>query len=340
MKILLLAGGDSNEREVSLNSSRAIYDSLIRQGHQALVIDPANGRSLLDKDGHFIDTSSKGQRVQSDPPAVIDSLALTDALHSQDVRDVEVVFIGLHGGAGENGSLQNLLELAGLKYTGSDMMSSAVAMNKAMAKRLMGSENILTPKWFLYRLMDWKDRRAMAESILSRFELPFIVKPNDGGSTVGLTKVKDNDALFGALDRAAHESKEILVEEFIPGREMTVSVLDKQPLPVVEIRPQNELYDYEAKYTKGKSEYIAPAPIPDDVATGLQEAALVVYDVVGASGLARVDFILTPDGQYFCLEINTLPGMTNLSLAPMAAKCIGMDFDALVRRIIDSALRK
>jgi D-alanine-D-alanine ligase len=162
MKILLLAGGDSNEREVSLNSSRAIYESLVRQGHTALVIDPADGRSLLDEDGRFIDVSPQGKGGQADPPAVIDSLALTDALHSQDVRDVEVVFIGLHGGAGENGSLQNLLELAGLKYTGSDMMSSAIAMNKAIAKRLMASENILTPKWFLYRLIDWKDRRAMA----------------------------------------------------------------------------------------------------------------------------------------------------------------------------------
>lgn len=339
MKILLLAGGDSNEREVSLNSSRAIYDSLVRQGHTALVIDPADGRSLLDKEGHFIETLQQQAKSEQSLSA-IDSVALTDALHTPDIRDVEVVFIGLHGGIGENGSLQNLLELSGMKYTGSNMAASAIAMNKAVAKRLMKSENILTPKWFLYRLTDWKDRRAMAESVLSRFELPFIVKPNDGGSTVGLTKVKDKDALFDALDRASRESKEILIEEFVPGREMTVSVLDGQPLPVVEIRPTNELYDYEAKYTKGKSEYIAPAPISDDIAKGLQEAALVVYDVIGASGLARVDFILTPDNQYFCLELNTLPGMTNLSLAPMAAKCVGMDFDALVRRIIDSALKE
>ncbi len=337
MKVLLLAGGESNERDVSLASSKAIFEALKHLRHEVIGIDPASGHTLLDNHGNFLEF-----KKSVDVPAAtkIDSVALTRALQAPDVSDVDVVFIGLHGGTGENGSLQNLLELAGMKYTGSGMNASALAMNKAAAKRLMMSENVLTPPFKLYRRRNWQDYQSIAADIRSNFEFPIIVKPNDGGSTVGLTKVKESDDLLTALERADEQSPEILVEQFIPGREMTVSVLDGEPLPVVEIKPKNELYDYEAKYTKGKSEYIAPAKIDELVAHNLQLTAARVYDIIGAEGLARVDFILTPSGEAYCLELNTLPGMTNLSLAPMAAKCVGIDFDGLVERIIRSALKR
>jgi D-alanine-D-alanine ligase len=152
--------------------------------------------------------------------------------------------------------------------------------------------------------------------------------------------VKNEKDIIPAINLCIKESKEVLAEEFIQGRELTVAVLDGQALPIVEIVPKNELYDYEAKYTKGKSEYIAPAVVDAEIAKAIQDDAVKAYNVIGASGLARIDFMLTSSGQYYCLEVNTLPGMTNLSLAPMAAKVAGVSFDQLITKIIESALKK
>ncbi len=337
MKILLLAGGDSSEREISLASSRAIYGSLTRQGHEVLAIDPASGQSLIEADGSFSDTDPC-------PPAVtdtsLDPAIVTRLAGTSEVKDVEVVVIGLHGGSGENGSLQNLLELAGMKYTGSSMTASAIAMNKAVTKRLMASEGIPTPGWALYHAPAGKIDPDSAETVAKKFHFPVIVKPNDGGSTVGLTKVDRKTELDEALQTAAAESPDILIENYISGRELTVAVLDGESLPVVEIIPVNELYDYEAKYTSGKSRYVAPAEIESSLAEALQKDARLLYRAVGASGLVRVDFLVDNRGDHYCLELNTLPGMTDLSLAPMAAACVGIDFDNLVDRVIRSALER
>ncbi|UCC45382.1 MAG: D-alanine--D-alanine ligase, partial [Candidatus Zixiibacteriota bacterium] len=232
-----------------------------------------------------------------------------------------------------------LLDLAGKRYTGSGMVASAVSMNKAIAKRLFGSIGVRTPEWKLYDTSAYKSTKALAEKIALEHSFPLIVKPNAGGSTVGLSKVNSADDLPGALEQAMKEDRKILVERYVPGRELTVAVLDHHAFPVVEIRPKNELYDYEAKYTKGKSEYIAPAEIPEDISEAVKTDAVRVFDVVGASGLARVDFLWSEPREHYCLEINTLPGMTSLSLAPMAAACEGIDFDRLLEMIIESALR-
>ncbi len=337
MRVLLLAGGNSSENQVSLNSGSAIYEALRRSGHEVMAIDPATGRSLIGAGGQFQKQlpASKDEATASD-----DSKALAVALAAPKYRDADVVFIALHGGAGENGTIQSLLDLSGMKYTGSGMAASAIAMNKAISKRLFASAGIPTPKWDLYRYEGPESVPPMADRIAATFSFPIIVKPNDGGSTVGLTKVNRETELPDAIRKSAHESKEVLVEEYIAGRELTVSVIDGEALPVVEIRPKNELYDYEAKYTKGKSEYLAPAPVDEKVAIATQQAAVKAFEIMGASGLVRVDFIFREPDQIYCLEVNTLPGMTNLSLAPMAAKCIGMSFDQLVERIIQSALRK
>ncbi len=337
MKVLVLAGGKSSEREVSLNSGSAITASLRRIGHTVTAIDPATGRNLIGADGQYNPKLTGGDEVFSG--AVVSSeIAL--AMNSREMRDIDVVFIALHGGAGENGTLQNLLSLSGQKYTGSNMTASAVAMDKAMTKRLMASVNVRTPHWKLYHLDTGAISASVVQSIVDHFKYPFIVKPNDGGSTVGLTKIERADQIETALQSAAKESRHVLVEEYVHGRELTVAVLDGEAFPVVEIRPLSGLYDYEAKYTKGKSEYLCPAPISDDISAGLKHAALQVYEVVGASGLARIDFLLSDDNRSYCLEINTLPGMTNLSLAPMAAKAAGIEFDQLLGKIIDSALRR
>jgi D-alanine-D-alanine ligase len=339
MKILLLAGGDSSEREISLATSRAVFKSLQRQGHDVLAVDPATGTSLLDHSGRFIETESESS---SEPTvsgsATVDPTVVKDLMHSPDTRDIEVVFIGLHGAGGENGSVQNVLDLAGIKYTGSNMTASAVAMNKAIAKRLMTSEGIPTPGWALYHAHGGRVDDSITEAVSREFHFPVIVKPNDSGSTVGLTRVDKVVDLPEALRRAADESPDILIENYIPGRELTVAVLDGESLPVVEIKPKNGLYDYEAKYTTGKTKYIAPAEVDANLAAALQAAAAKLFGIIGASGLARVDFLLDSRGDYYCLELNTLPGMTDLSLAPMAAKCVGIDFDQLVDRVIKSAL--
>ncbi len=333
MKILLLAGGDSCENQVSLNSSAAIYEALQHLGHTVTAIDPSDGRSLIAADGTFQktlpDITSSSVQI---PKKVQLQLSELSSL------DCDVVVLGLHGGAGENGTLQCLLDLAGVKYTGSGMAASAIAMNKAISKRLFASMNIPTPEWSFYQIDSALVLKQVAGRIGRQFAFPIIVKPNEGGSTVGLSKVNEPSGVTAALQKATQEGPGVLVEAYIPGRELTVAVLNGSALPIVEIKPKNELYDYQAKYTKGMSDYVAPAELEPRLAVQIQRDAEKVYEAIGAAGLIRVDFILDESGGYFCLEVNTLPGMTNLSLAPMAAKCAGISFDQLVDRIIQAAL--
>jgi len=338
VKVLVLAGGDSNEREVSLNSGAAICRALMRLGHEVQALDPGTGLPLIDSDGQLL---LEGGQAPYDKPAVVapEPGALVTAM-ANEYGDVDVVFLALHGGRGENGSIQNLLGLAGKKYTGSGMTASAVAMDKALAKRVMASIGVPTPEWGLYRLKGNFDPDTIAAEISQRFETPLILKPNDGGSTIGLVKVTDVAGLPEAVRRCAEHTREILVERYIAGREMTVAVFERQAYPVVEIKAKSGLYDYEAKYTKGKSEYIAPADISPDLSRHLQDAAVRLVDAVGCTGLVRVDFMADHEAGFFCLEVNTLPGMTTLSLAPMAAKCVGINFDQLVSMMLESALKQ
>jgi len=334
MKILLLAGGDSNEREVSLASSAAIYRSLIATGHEVAAVDSSTGANLVGAEGRFL---TDGTPSDSKPttPAVL----LPDLFRSAS-DDVDVVFIGLHGGEGENGSIQNLLALAGKPFVGSDAAASAVAMNKALTKHICRSLGIPTAEWMQRRFAGEGISSDLHEEILARFELPFIVKPNDGGSTVGLTKVEAEDQLNDALLTALSETSDVLVEDYIPGRELTVTVLDGESLPVVEIVPKSGLYDYQAKYTSGMSEYICPADIPEELEQQLKIAAVRLYETIGAWGAARIDFRVPSDDEYYCLELNTLPGMTELSLVPMAAAAAGISFDQLMERLLQSALNQ
>lgn len=337
MKVLVLVGGDSNERAVSLNSGAAICKALLKLGHEVQALDSGTGQSLIDAKGRLL---LEGGRAPYDTPSIVsyEPGALVKSM-TTDYRDVDVVVLALHGGKGENGSIQNLLDLAGKKYTGSGMTASAVAMDKALAKRVMASVNVPTPEWRLFRLAAGQSQESIARQIGESLDLPLIVKPNDGGSTIGLTKVTEKSQLPEAVRQCVAHSREILVERFIPGRELTVTVFDSRAYPLVEIKPKSGLYDYEAKYTKGKSEYIAPADVPVRLAREMQAAAVAVFDAIGCAGLSRVDFILDPEDRFYCLEINTLPGMTGLSLAPMAFKCEGIEFEQLMAMILESALK-
>jgi D-alanine-D-alanine ligase len=301
VKVLVLAGGDSNEREVSLNSGAAICRALIRLGHEVRALDPGTGQPLIDSSGRLL---LEGGQAPYDTPAIVapEPAALVTAISNQ-YGDADVVFLALHGGRGENGSIQNLLELAGKKYTGSNMTASAVAMDKALSKRVMASIGVPTPEWGLYRLTGEFDPDAIAADVKERFEMPLILKPNDGGSTIGLVKVTEAVKLPDAVRQCAEHTREILVERYVAGRELTVSVFDGRAYPVVEIKAKSGLYDYEAKYTKGKSEYFAPADIPPEMSSNLQDAAVRLVDAIGCTGLVRVDFMADHQGRFFCLEL-------------------------------------
>ncbi|MEW6014947.1 MAG: D-alanine--D-alanine ligase [Candidatus Zixiibacteriota bacterium] len=339
LKILVLAGGLSEEREVSLSSARAITEALLKNGHDVKAIDSAGGRSLLGPDGHFLlhrDDSSLSKIALTENP----SLALTSSLSADEYRQIDIVFLALHGGAGEDGTIQALLDLAQKKYTGSGQLASAIAMNKAFAKKLLKQEKIPTPPWLLLKALPGDDFAPHLKAIKSKFSLPIIVKPNNSGSTVGLTLVKKPEEIVVALKKAAEVSSEILIEKYIRGREITCSILNGKPLPLVEIIPSHELYDYQCKYTKGKSQYICPAKLPARLAARIQKLAARAYEIIGCSCLARADFILSRRNQPYFLEVNTLPGMTELSLAPMAARQAGISFEELVDIIAFAALKK
>jgi D-alanine-D-alanine ligase len=321
VKVAVLMGGRSSEREISLRTGRGIAQALRNLGHEAVSIDAANGRTLTAGDEER--TALPAQALEPAGEAV---LARPETLAAADV-----VLIALHGAAGENGTLQALLDLTGKPYTGSGMLASALAMNKAMSKRIFEREGIPTPAW---QLLPVGARAAEVE--VDRLGFPLVVKPNEEGSSVGLTIVAKADELEGAL-RLAGEYGEILIESFIAGRELTVALLGDEPLPIVEIRPKSGLYDWESKYTAGRSEYICPASLPPETAALTQELGRRSVQVLGCRGVTRVDFRLDAAGDVYCLEVNTIPGMTPTSLVPMAAKAAGISYDQVVQRMIDLA---
>jgi D-alanine-D-alanine ligase len=327
MKVALLMGGRSSEREISLRTGRGIAQALRNLGHEVLAVDAANGRLL--PAGEEEQGALPAEAVRHLPAAATSALA-----HAEAVSQADVVFLALHGGAGEDGTVQALLELAGKPYTGSGVLASAMAMDKAMTKRIFEHEGIPTPKWVLARAgerMPVVDARALGG-------YPLVVKPNAEGSTVGLTIVTDPGDLPGALELAARYGTEVLIEQFIPGRELTVAVLGDQALPIVEIRPHGGHYDYESKYTAGQSEYFCPADLPEPLAARIRELGLRAARVLGCRGVSRTDVRLSPQNEPYFLEVNTIPGMTPTSLVPMAAKAAGMSYDELVSRMIDLAL--
>jgi D-alanine-D-alanine ligase len=340
LKILVLMGGTSAERDVSLVSGEAIVKALKETGHQVMALDTAQGQKLLSDNGKYLPGG-----VKEKPPDVKDleiksKQAALEAIHAFDFSDVDVIFLALHGGQGEDGTIQALLDLTGKPYTGSGVLASALSMDKAMSKKIFERERILTPEWFSILESDPPELSAVVERIEKAFGFPCVVKPNNQGSTVGLTVVEQKDDLKKAIECAQEYSRHVLIERYISGRELTVGVLGETPLPVVEIVPEHGIYDYECKYTHGKSNYMCPAEIPDEKTKEIQAIGLKAFQALGCEGYARVDFRYGEDDQFYCLEVNTLPGMTSLSLVPMAAKALGIDFPELVDRIARLALNK
>jgi D-alanine-D-alanine ligase len=330
MKVTVLTGGASAERDVALASAAQVVVALRSVGHTVTVVDTVSG--VVSPTDEKIRLSP---RVGLAPPEAADLMErerrflLTQLGSLGAVREAEVLFLSLHGGRGEDGTLQALLEVIGVPYTGSGPLGSALAMDKDVSKQLFRQVGVSTADWIM--------APVTAAEAGSRLGWPLIVKPSKQGSTVGLTLVKQPDEFAAAVALAARHDDEVMIEAFVPGRELTVGVLDGVALPVGEIIPRHEIFDYECKYTPGMSEEIFPADLPSALALEVQRQALAAHSSLKLGGYSRVDFRLTAAQALSCLEANTLPGMTSTSLLPQAAGAAGITFAALCDRICRAA---
>lgn len=337
MKIIVLAGGYSPEREVSLTSGSLIANALMENGHRVLLLDVYEGMEVLPDDPDTL-FRTEGRYTHSVSETVPDLDALRarcgngDALIGKNVlelcRCADRVFLALHGAMGENGQLQATLDTFGIRYTGSGYVGSLLAMDKDLAKRLMRDAGVNTPDWMLCNPKD-----ASEEEILQAIRLPCVVKPCSCGSSVGVSMVNTREELTEALRAAAAWDSAVLVEKRIVGRELTVGILDGVTLPPVEIIPDEGFYDYKNKY-QGCTREVCPAEIPDEVTQVASEMTKRGFAALRLAGYARFDYLLDGDGQLWCLEANTLPGMTPTSLLPQAAKAEGMSYNELCEKII------
>jgi D-alanine-D-alanine ligase len=305
-RIGVLAGGTSAEREVSLKSGNAVYKALINMGYDAVLID------------------------------VSDNVCKTI---SED--RVEIAFIALHGGHGENGAIQGMLEVMGIPYTGSGILSSALAMDKESSKMVFRFHDIPVAPFLVVRRKEMENHgriNSQAITAIADFPLPWVVKPATEGSSIGVSIVKGDREIEGALKDAFAYGERALVESYIKGREIQIAVLGQTVLGGVEVRPLREFYTYEAKYTPGLTNYILPPEIDDLAFDILRTLALKAHNALGCRGATRVDFILDEYNNPFLLEVNTIPGMTETSLLPKIAKCADMDFPDLIEKILASSL--
>ena len=366
MRVVVLTGGTSAEREICLKSGAKVMAALDPARYDAVAVDLAEITGpRADEIASLMWREPKALTSKVSPAEEAEAPALKAAgppggtglqpvpQNDQGVRNVEmpspqdrgrqsapdVVFIAIHGGAGENGTVQGMLDLLGIPYVGSGVLASAMALNKVVAKKLFEREGIPTPKWIAVKA---SRRAGAAARIVAELGLPCVVKPVSEGSSIGVTIVREEPQLEPALDLAFRYGPEVLVEEFIRGVEITGPVLgndDPEVLPLIEIVPsqQYEFYDYEAKYTPGATEEIIPARIPEAWAQRARELTLAAHQALGCRGMSRVDMIVGPDDVYV-IELQTIPGLTDTSLVPRAAEAAGIPFPKLVDRLIELAL--
>ncbi len=327
INIAVLLGGASPERAVSKQSGKAMFEAIRNLGYNVKVIDPAYGLEQPEKtEDYFSDCDC----------SVIYNDNYIKAINSKLFDDIDLAVIALHGKWGEDGTIQSLLELRGIKYTGSTVLGSALSMDKVRSKIMFSHFNVTTPKWI--EVTRQTNTEKINKMINEKFGYPCIIKPNDQGSTIGLTKCKSEKELEQAVLESSQFSKRVLIEEFIPGREVAVGIINNTLLPVLEIIPKHELYDYECKYTDGMTDYIVPADISKSLEDELKKQTKIAFDSLGCKDYGRVDFRIDKNNIPFCLEVNTLPGMTSHSLVPKMAKAMGIEFEELIDMIINSAL--
>lgn len=346
MKIVVLAGGLSTERAVSLVTGTSVCRALRENGHRAILVDlflgleevPADLNTLFDApDGLCPDAkievqapdlaavraSRKDQSERLFGPNVLELCALAD-----------IVFLGLHGQDGEDGRVQAAFDLMGIKYTGGGYLASGLAMDKLMTKRMMDAAGIPTPKW---RQLEYGGEDV--ERLAAELPMPCVIKTATGGSSLGVFLPEDRKELKDALIRVQDFSGKVLVEERIYGRELTVGVLGDRALPAVEILPAEKDFDYAAKYQIGGAREICPAPITPEQQETMGKLALKLHRTLGLEVYSRTDFILDGEGRFWCLEVNSLPGMTSASLVPKEAAAVGMTYNQLCEEIVQQSYR-
>jgi D-alanine-D-alanine ligase len=303
-KIAVLCGGRSGERDVSLRSGKRVFDSLKKQKFNVI---------MLDLEDNLIAVLKK--------------------------KKINIVFIALHGRWGEDGCVQGMLEVANIPYTGSKVLASALAMNKLAAKRIFDACGIPTPRYL--ELNKQSDIEKEAEKIKRVFPFPLVIKPVSEGSSLGVSIVKEEDDLEKVLEKTVSDYKDVFIEEYVKGKEVTVGVIgrdeDLQALPILELVPRREFYDYEAKYTRGMTDFVLPARLPKALYGKTQETALLAHRALGCYGFSRVDIIVSEDHIPYVHEVNSIPGMTELSDLPAEAAHAGISFDELVVKILESA---
>ncbi|SDH16250.1 D-alanine--D-alanine ligase family protein [Paraburkholderia phenazinium] len=332
LKIAVLFGGTSEEREVSIASGAQVVRALRAAGHEVLSIDTSRGLLSGEEEVRFLSA-----RVNEAPPAS-EALAMiradqNNALQAATLAGVDVVFVALHGGTGEDGTIQAMLDLAELPYTGSGHLGSAIAMDKDMSKRLFVSAGIATARWLM--------APVDAETAGAQIGYPLVVKPNSQGSTVGLSVVRSAEQLAAAIELAGSYDSEVMLEQFVAGREITVGVLGDEALSVGEIvMDPDAVFDYKAKYQPGAVREIFPADLPEDIAENARALALRAHRTLKLDGYSRTDFRLDNHGVLWCLEVNTLPGMTATSLLPQSAQARGIGFGELCERICRLAIER
>ena len=345
MKIVVLAGGLSGERNVSLSSGTMVAEALRERGHRVALADLFFG--LEDYNGTLEELydapiPAQWKRVARETPDLEQvrrqrkdqSASIFGQRIIELCKTADIVFLALHGDCGEDGRLQAALAMHGIPYTGSDYLSSAIAMSKDLTKKLVAPRGVITPAWQSVEYTEGDIDTLVAET-----KLPCVVKPNASGSSIGVSIAHTQEELRKALEVGVKFGGKCVIEEYIQGREIQIAVLEGKALPSIEIIPKQGFYDYENKYQPGAAEEVCPSPIPEAWEQRIAQAAQTVFETVGLSVYARADFIVTPDGTPYFLEINTLPGMTPTSLVPQEAAAVGISYGELCERIVNASLK-
>lgn len=348
MKIVVLAGGLSTERDVSFKTGEMVTKALRENGHRVILLDVFMGYSDKEEDltGIFDRAEAVSVKVAAIPETAPDLEKVkaqrkdqSDNFFGPNVielcRMADIVFMALHGENGENGKIQAAFDLFGIRYTGTGYLGSALAMNKGMAKQLFLENGIPTP-----RGTSLKRGEDAAKIETCGIHFPCVVKPCSGGSSIGVSIVHDKAEYEQALKEAFRWENELVIEEYVKGREFSVGVIDFQALPIIEIAPVEGFYDYKNKYKAGSTVETCPAELSEQITKEMQGYAEKVAEVLGLNTYSRTDFLLDAEDHIFCLEANTLPGMTPTSLLPQEAKVTGVDFNQLCEKLIESSMRK
>lgn len=341
MNIIVLAGGNSTEREVSIASGQGVCKALRERNHKAVLLDPYFGASKKEENlfpaEYDVDKAADAMREMSSK--LEETMKTRKGFFGPNVleicKEADIVFLALHGANGEDGKVQSVLDLMGIKYTGSDPLSSGMAMDKGITKMVFEAKGVPTPKGITLE-------KGKCSSQLSDYGMgfPVIVKPCCGGSSVGVCIANNQTEYQAALLEAFSYENEVVVEQFITGREFSVAVVDKKAYPVIEIAPLQRFYDYKNKYQAGSCVETCPAEISSALTKEMQKYAEMGYEALNLQAYARLDFLMDDEGNMYCLEANTLPGMTPTSLIPQEAKAIGMDYPQLCEKLIEVSLKK